>query len=259
VYREGGLKAVALAIADRLRQALGRDFRPMLAYAESPDEKPAPDNSELALILNAHEGNIVTKWHHYPEIYEEHFSRFRGTGVRFLEIGVSRGGSLDIWRKYFGENATIFGIDIDTDCTQYDGLSGSVRIGSQADADFLTAVVDEMGGVDIVIDDGSHNSRHIRKTLELLFPKLSNGGVYMIEDLHCAYLPRFGGGYRWPWSFTVTIKRLVDDMHHWYHSHGRKHGAISNALYGMHVYDSIVVLDKRLTSQPVSFHRPASH
>jgi hypothetical protein len=248
-YRHEGGRAVILAALDAIRLSLSRDFRPMREYAERPGDT-IPDGDFAGLLL-AHKGNLVTKWAHYPAIYDAHLSRFRGTPVRFLEIGVGMGGSLDIWREYFGPEATIFGIDINPDCAQFDGVSGSVRIGSQADASFLYKVIDEMGGVDVVLDDGSHNSRHMRKTLATLFPRLSEGGVYMIEDMHCAYLPRFGGGYRWPWSFVSDMKAIIDDMHHWYHR--RKPALLP---YAMHCYDSVVVLDKRETARPVSVIRP---
>jgi hypothetical protein len=256
VHQEGGVKAVGVAIVDRLRQVLSRDFRPMVAYAETPDTAELSSESDLLPLLEGHQGNVVTKWHHYLDIYEAHFSRFRGTDVRFLEIGVFKGGSLDIWRKYFGPEATIFGIDIEPDCARFDGISGSVRIGSQADPQFLQRVVDEMGGLDVVLDDGSHNSRHIRKTLKFLYPQLQNDGVYMIEDLHCAYLPRFGGGFRWPWSFMSDVKVILDDMHHWYHGRAELNQATAGAVYAMHLYDSIVVLDKKPIPRPISFQRP---
>ena len=32
--------------------------------------------------------------------------------MTFLEIGVSLGGSLEMWRNYFGPEATIVGLDI---------------------------------------------------------------------------------------------------------------------------------------------------
>ena len=116
---------------------------------------------------------IVHKWHHYIPLYERYFSPFRGRKIRFLEIGVSKGGSLQMWRKYFGEEAIIFGIDIDSECSKFNGLAGQVRIGSQADKNFLETVVSDMGGIDVVLDDGSHQMEHIRKSLKVwLFRKI---------------------------------------------------------------------------------------
>jgi len=50
-----------------------------------------------------------------------------------LEIGVSFGGSLEMWREYFGPEATIFGIDIDPECANRFARPNQVRIGSQDD------------------------------------------------------------------------------------------------------------------------------
>ena len=47
--------------------------------------------------------------------------------------------------KNFGDSATIFGIDIDSNCIKYNDLHGQVRIGSQTDKEFLESVVNEMG------------------------------------------------------------------------------------------------------------------
>src|SRR5688572_1688350 len=61
----------------------------------------------LEAIFYAHKGRIAQKWHHYLEIYERHFEplRQREQPLRILELGVSRGGSLEIWRQYFGPSA----------------------------------------------------------------------------------------------------------------------------------------------------------
>ena len=60
-----------------------------------------------------------------------------------------------MWRQYFGQDATIFGIDIDPNCLKYNDDVAQVRIGSLVDAKSLRQVIDEMGGIDIVIDDGT--------------------------------------------------------------------------------------------------------
>lgn len=215
-------------------------------------ERPAgvDEGSPVADLFWAHSGSVVHKWHHYFRIYDRHFGPFRGRPFRMLEIGVSKGGSLAMWRKYFGPEATIFGIDIDPKCAAFDGEHASVRIGSQDDPDFLRKVVEEMGGVDVVLDDGSHDSVHIRKSFETLYPLLADGGVYFVEDLHAAYWPKFSGGYESPLSFMNDVKTMIDDMHHWYHSRGQHIEAAANRLAGLHIYDSIVVLDKAEISPP---------
>ncbi|MEM7500315.1 MAG: class I SAM-dependent methyltransferase [Pseudomonadota bacterium] len=253
----GGLAARAGAF---LLKARGRLFsrltgEPMFTNDDmAARERFGP--SELARVFRDKQGKQVHKWHHYLEIYERHLGHLRGTEFRMLEIGVFRGGSLELWRQYFGEKAIIYGIDIDPRCAAYDGQGGQVRIGSQDDPAFLARVVEEMGGVDVVIDDGSHDSRHITASFEALFPRLSEGGVYIAEDLHCCYWPSFSGGYRWPWSFISVAKGLVDDMHHWYHRRGERNRAAAGHLKALHFYDSMVVMEKERVARPINTLRP---
>jgi len=208
-------------------------------------------DGDLLDIYAGNEGVKVHKWHHYLPLYDRYFARYRDTPVKFLEIGVNNGGSLQMWRRYLGTDAVLCGIDINPDCAQYDGQSGMVRIGSQDDPDFLAEVVKEMGGVDVVLDDGSHRMPHIEKSLRVLFPMLTEGGTYMIEDLHTSYYPRFGGGFRAPTNFFNTVRHMIDDMHSWYH--GKKELSIpelAQEFNGLHIHDSIVVIDKAAVQRP---------
>lgn len=208
-------------------------------------------DGDLLDMFAANQGAVVHKWHHYIPIYDRYFAPFRGTAVKFLEIGVNKGGSLQMWRRYFGPGATLFGIDINADCAQFDGQAGQVRIGSQADPEFLTKVVDEMGGVDLVLDDGSHRMDHVRASFHALFPRLAENGVYMIEDLHTAYIPRFGGGYRSGDNFFRFVRELTDDMHRWYHKKSMRHPDLGGQVSGLHIHDSIAVIDKQPVHRPV--------
>lgn len=208
-------------------------------------------NGDLLRIFAGNRGEVVHKWHHYIPIYDRYFAKFRSQPVRFLEIGVSKGGSLRMWREYFGPEAVLYGIDIDPACAQFDGKAGKVRIGSQDDPAFLAGVVDEMGGVDVVLDDGSHVMAHVRASLAVLFPRLSIGGVYMIEDMHTAFWRAFGGGFRWPRNIFHDMRRIIDDMHRPYHGHADRMPGIGPLVSGLHVHDSIIVLEKDPVFAPV--------
>lgn len=210
----------------------------------------AASDNDLTRMFVEKTGATAYKWHHYLDIYHRHLSRFRGTKVRFLEIGVFQGGSLDIWREFLGPEATIFGIDIDPACGRFNDVSGQVRIGSQDDPAFLAEVITEMGGVDVVLDDGSHMSPHMRASLQHLFPALNDGGCYLIEDTHATYWPDYSGGYDTTTSFLTDVKDLIDDMHHWYHSKDFKNPATNASVGGIHIYDSVVVLDKTQSKKP---------
>jgi hypothetical protein len=56
------------------------------------------------------QGRVTHKWKHYFPAYEAHFARFVNRPVLFLEIGVSEGGSLQMWKRYLGPHAQILGI-----------------------------------------------------------------------------------------------------------------------------------------------------
>lgn len=206
---------------------------------------------DLLDFFTSNRGSVVHKWHHYLPIYDRYFSPYRGRKIRFLEIGVSKGGSLQLWRQYFGDEAIIYGIDIDPACKAFDGQAGQVRIGSQVDETFLGEIILEMGGIDIVLDDGSHHMQHIPATLNFLFPRLAYGGLYMIEDLHTAYWKAFGGGYRSRGNFFRLLADVTDDMHRWYHARQSTQKKISEECSGIHIHDSIVVLEKAKVFKPV--------
>lgn len=165
------------------------------------------------------ENGFAKPWHYF-EFYDRVLgdlarrSRNGATAepVRLLEIGVWQGGSLDLWRQCFGESAVIFGVDIDEKCSGLPVRSAQIRIGSQADPQFLQDVVLEMGGVDVVIDDGSHVSAHVLTSLRTLFPLLADGGLYIIEDLVTSYMPEYGGGLRRRGSSIELLKMLVDHV-----------------------------------------------
>lgn len=205
---------------------------------------------DLAQIYSSEGDSIVHKWHHYIPIYERYFEKYRGQKIRFLEIGVSKGGSLRMWREYFGPEAIVFGIDINENCFKLNGVHAEVRIGSQDDPSFLSSVVLEMGGIDVVLDDGSHNMQHISASMRILFPKLNKGGIYVIEDLHTAYWRGFGGSYHSKANFFKIIPELINDIHSWYHPYGKRSVLANDGPTSIHIHDSIVILEKEINYPP---------
>jgi hypothetical protein len=195
-------------------------------------------------LFFANEGEPVHKWLHYLPIYDRIFAPFVGSKVRFLEIGVSKGGSLKMWRRFLGADATIFGVDLEPSCAAHDGKYASVRIGSQSDLAFLGRVLDEMGGVDIVLDDGSHHAGDQRASYGFLFPRLSDGGLYVIEDMHTAYWPKSEGGLRRPGTAIEFLKDEIDAIHQHYWKRGFNQAAIPD-IDSVQFFDSIAVVSKR--------------
>jgi cephalosporin hydroxylase len=189
-------------------------------------------------------GKVIHKWTHYFPIYERHFSPWRNRSMTFLEIGVSKGGSLQMWQRYFGPMAKIVGIDINPKCREHEEPGIFVRIGDQADPVFLQSLIDEFGAPDVVLDDGSHEMDHLSRTFDFLYPSLPKNGVYMVEDLHTAYWAEYGGGVDRPESFINIAKTLVDKLNA-DHSRGAiTPDAFTRETFSMCFYDSIVVFEK---------------
>ena len=246
--------AIKLLIARRFPSLLQGSKRKFDSYAASRQEIKAFSNAaerELEKLFYFHSGRCIHKWAHYLEVYEREFALLRGATIRFLEIGVSEGGSLELWRRYFGEKAIITGIDINPACRSRVDPPNKVRIGSQTDARFLADVVEEMGGpLDVILDDGSHVASHILITLNLLFPRLRTGGLYVIEDMHTSYWSEiFGGGYRRKGTAVELGKTLVDDMHGWYHDNGQEQ-LDKTEIASVRFYDSILVIEKGNVAEP---------
>jgi len=134
------------------------------------------------------------KWKHYFEIYDRHFSKYRGTDVHVVEFGVFHGGSLQMWKNYFGPQAKIYGIDINPHCKQLEEDRIEILIGDQEDRKFLQSVAEAIPRIDILIDDGGHTMKQQINTFEELFPRIEKNGVYLCEDLHTSYWREYGGG-----------------------------------------------------------------
>lgn len=196
----------------------------------------------------------MTKWMHYFDVYHRHLQKFRGKNITFVEIGVFQGGSLQMWKEYFGPQARIFGIDIDPDCKKFEESQVTILIGDQEDRTFLKQVKQRIGDIHILIDDGGHTMPQQIASFEELYPAVVNGGVYLVEDLHTSYWKDFGGGFRNPCSFIEFSKHLIDQLNAW-HSQDHENfsvNAFTRSTSSMHYYDSILVLEKDLVVPPVS-------
>ena len=122
----------------------------------------------------------------YLDIYEKFFKHKREAVKNFVEIGVLNGASLRTWKDYF-PNANIFGIDINPECKNLEEDRIKIFIGDQNDDDFLKTIKTEIPQIDILIDDGSHITKHQIKTFNYLFDNINKGGFYAIEDLRNSY------------------------------------------------------------------------
>ena len=126
----------------------------------------------------------------FIQLYEKYFEPFRNSEINILEIGIENGDSLRIWREYF-PHANICGIDIIKKDFKIENTD--ILMGDQSDSKFLKLLINKYKSFDIIIDDGSHQAKHIITSFKFLFPYLNFNGLYVIEDLQTSYFPRYGG------------------------------------------------------------------
>lgn len=204
------------------------------------------------------------KWgsHFYTPHYQKYFKKFRFKKINILEIGVggykdplAGANSLRMWKKFF-PFGKVYAIDI------YDkSLLQESRIkifqGSQVDEDFLNKMIEQTGEFDLIIDDGSHVNEHVIQSFKLLFPKLKNGGIYVVEDTQTSYWSDYGGDsldLNSPKTMYTFFKSLIDSLNHeelvlenYEKSYYDKH------IIAMHFYHNMIFIEKGINDEPSNY------
>jgi hypothetical protein len=124
--------------------------------------------------------------HNFAQFYDRYFTELRDRPIKLLEIGIGRGASIRMWKRYF-RRAQLFAVESEPRRGKYRFLGAKVYVGRQEDRTFLRSMMDQIGPVDIIIDDGSHRVDDQQITLGCLFPYLKPGGHYIIEDIHTSF------------------------------------------------------------------------
>jgi hypothetical protein len=203
------------------------------------------------------------KWgaHFYTPIYHQIFAHLRDKPVRLLEIGIGGyqfgtigGASLAMWADYF-PHGRILGIDVFAKTLEL-GPRISLRQGSQDDVDFLTRMSAEHGPFDIVIDDGSHVPAHVAASFHILFPKLADGALYVIEDVQTAFWPQFGGSVP-DGGATMQLGRTI--LEHLNHAEihivqpEREVADFAKSIRSFRAYHNIFCIEKGDNTEPSNF------
>jgi len=209
------------------------------------------DMNDLEQYFRKNDKRLIDKWVHYFDIYDRHFSRFRGREITILEIGVYQGGSLQMWKEYFGAKAKIYGIDINPQCKMLEEENITIFTGSQSDRTFLRNLKQTLPKIDILIDDGGHTMQQQIVSFEELFSHVSDGGVYLCEDLHTSYWLKDGGGHKRAGTFIEYSKNFIDALNA-HHSEQKRLQVsdFTSSVDSIHYYDSMLVIEKKKRGKP---------
>ena len=212
----------------------------MLVSPKDLSKESLEINSNLKLFqIYKNLKHVSLKCDTYFQVYEEIFNRYIGKKITFVEIGVMHGGSLFMWREYFGKNARIIGIDLNTKAKELEKHGFEIYIGSQSDKNFWKSFFDQVGKIDILLDDGGHGNAQQIITLSEVIQHTNDDGLIVIEDTHASYLKKFGNPSKH--SFINYSKYLIDVLNSRFPDvKNKKNNGFKNKIYSISFYESIV-------------------
>jgi hypothetical protein len=150
------------------------------------------------------------KYSNYFEIYESLLSRHRGKRITLVEVGVFHGGSLFMWRDYFGDNARIIGIEADPNAIELAKDGFEIYIGDSKDPNFWSVFYEKVGKIDVLIDDAGHTNAQQSQALISSIENMNDKGLIIIEDAYQSYSKDFGNPS--PFSFIQLSKLIVNRL-----------------------------------------------
>ena len=180
----------------------------------------------LEYVYENYDGvRLFHHWKEYASHYELHLNMLMGKRdnsqeFRMLEIGVSQGGSLEVWKRYFsGKNLYYVGMDIEKNCKRFEDEERKVfiRIASQLSENDLIKICKDHGPFDFIVDDGGHSYEMMKTSIETLFPSdlcMTAQSLYVIEDMHTMVMKNQNS------KIPDIPSEVFDRMHYyWYHHH----------------------------------------
>lgn len=174
----------------------------------------------------------------YFSVYENIFERFIDKPIVFIEIGVLNGGSLFMWRDFFGNKAKIIGVDLNPEAKRWQDYGFDIFIGDQSDPGFWNQVVKKYPQIDIVLDDGGHTYEQQIMTTEILKAYIKDDGLIVIEDTHTSY--QNGFGFKCV-SFMKYVQKKVDQLHFRYKNLNKKN--FEKFIWNIKCFESIVIFE----------------
>ncbi|MBQ3310801.1 class I SAM-dependent methyltransferase [bacterium] len=207
-------------------------------------------------IFNSHKDYYTDKWEQYIYVYDMELKHIieKGAPLSLLEVGIANGGSLQLWERFLPQGSKIYGIDINPYCEniKYEPPI-ELYIGDAGKEEDLNKFFGNQQ-FDIIIDDGSHICPDTINNFYRLFPRLKNGGIYIVEDVIASYGKYWKGGFRKKNTTVEFFKGLADAINF---DHVMKNPPrffnknlkneleeLNKCLASVAFYDSMIVLKK---------------
>ena len=175
----------------------------------------------------------------YFKVYDDLFSSYKNKEITFVDIGVFSGGSLFMWKKFFGKRAKIIGVELNPIAKQFEKYGFNIFIGDQSSEDFWSKFFKKVGKVDIVLDDGGHTNYQQIITTNSCIPNIKDGGLMVVEDTHSNYIKKkFYNPSKY--SFANYSKKIIDDINYRFPNLGLYKSSLNKFIYSVENFESII-------------------
>ena len=103
--------------------------------------------SSLGNIFDKHNTDKNSSFHNYTRQYQSLLNDFIEKPIKYLEIGVFNGGSINAFRELFQNSICILGLDINENCKVYEDKHKNifVEIGDATDGNFIKEITAKYG------------------------------------------------------------------------------------------------------------------
>ena len=207
------------------------------------------NNSSETFKLFKESSIFSHKWESYFNVYDKIFSIYKNKKITFVEIGVSAGGSLLMWRKFFGDKARIIGIDLNPKAKKLEDEGFEIYIGNQSDENFWKNFYKVVGKIDILLDDGGHKNIQQINSVHNSIDHINDGGIIVVEDTHTSFLKEFKNPSYFSFlNYCYRINKLIHERcEHIYNTKNKFINEIDNKyakkVYSLSFFESIAVIN----------------
>ena len=182
---------------------------------------------------------LSLKYKNYFYIYDNLFKKYKNKKITFVEIGVFSGGSLFMWRNFFGKKAKIIGIDLNPESKKFKKYGFKIFIGDQSKEKFWKNFFSKVGKVDLVLDDGGHTNYQQIITTNCCIPNIKDDGMLVIEDVHTSFIKN-----KWynpsKYSYINYCKKLIEDINSRFPGLKKHKYSLNKYIYSIQNFESIV-------------------
>ena len=181
----------------------------------------------------------------YFQVYDELFASYKDKEITFVEIGIANGGSLHMWKNFFGKKARIIGIDLNPECKKFEKFGFEIFIGNQSKKIFWKNFFSQVGKVDVILDDGGHTNQQQILTAVNCIPNMNDRGLLLVEDVHSSYIDHYGNPSKY--SFINFCKKTINDVNSTFPGLKNYNFSLKKYVYSIEFLESFVAfkIDRR--------------